>query len=82
MIRELKGLIADYHADYGLVVSWGGFTDPALKEAKEDYFKVRLWDSENLIDSIKENYQNLPENIRTELTLKTIWIPVSEDSEF
>ncbi len=37
VIRELKGLIADYHADYGLVVSWGGFTDPALKEAKEDY---------------------------------------------
>ena len=38
----------------GLVVSLGGFTKDARNKAKEQFFKVRLWDSDDLIEPGKE----------------------------
>ena len=74
-VRELEGVIKNFGADYGLLVSWGGFTPQARNEARKSaYFNVRLWDSEAFIYSLFEHYDQLPASLRAELPLKQIWI--------
>ena len=74
-VRELEGVIKNFGADYGLLVSWSGFTSPAKNEARKSaYFNVRLWDSEAFLNSLFEHYDQLPAALRAELPLKQIWI--------
>ena len=74
-VRELEGVIKNFGADYGLFVSWSGFTSPAKSEARKSaYFNVRLWDSEAFLNSLFEHYDRLPASLRAELPLKQIWI--------
>jgi len=77
-VRELEGVMGRVGADQGLFVSWGGYTDSVMKESRGTYFKVRLWHAEHLIDAILEHYENLPEEIQTELSLKRIWVIVPQ----
>ena len=74
-VRELEGVIKNFGADYGLLVSWGGFTSQGRAEARKSaYFNVRLWDSEAFLASLFEHYDRLPAALRAELPLKQIWI--------
>ena len=74
-VRELEGVIKNFGADYGLFVSWSGFTPPAKSEARKSaYFNVRLWDSEAFLNSLFEHYDQLPASIRAELPIRQIWI--------
>ena len=75
VLRELKGIIKNFGADYGLLVSWGGFTTATRNEARRSsYFNVRLWDSEAFLSALFENYDRLPSAMRAELPLKQIWV--------
>ena len=74
-VRELEGVIKNFGADYGLFVSWSGFTPPAKNEARKSaYFNVRLWDSEAFLNSLFEQYDRLPASLRAELPIRQIWI--------
>ncbi|MBN2229038.1 MAG: restriction endonuclease [Candidatus Thorarchaeota archaeon] len=79
MIRELSGIIKEFGADYALFVSWGGYERSVLKEISTRFFKVRLWDSENLVSEIESNYESLPEDVQKRLPLKRIWTLVPSD---
>jgi restriction system protein len=81
VFRELSGVMDTFGAESGLIVSWGGFRGVVEKEATRQYFKIRLWDSDNLVQMIQENYDKLPEDIQTELPLKRIWILLPEEEE-
>ena len=43
------------------------------KEKARQFFRVRLWDQNELIDQVLENYDKLDEELRAELSLKRIW---------
>ena len=74
VLRELEGIIKNFGADFGLLVSWGGFTGDARSEARKSaYFNVRLWDSESFLNVLFENYDRLPAILKAELPLKQIW---------
>lgn len=73
VLRELKGTMADYRADQGLLVCWGGFKDTLRREARNDYFKIRLWDQQDLLDAIFTHYASFDEDLRAELPLKRVW---------
>ena len=79
--RELNGVINSFGAESGLIVSWGGFQNQVYKEAAREYFKIRLWDADDLVQMIQENYDNLPEDIQTELPLKKIWVLIPQAEE-
>ena len=81
VVRELLGVLPHRRADQGLLVSWGGFTEPASKEANQSYFSLRLWDSERLLQALLDNYERLPPEIQAELPLKRIWTLVPEEDE-
>jgi restriction system protein len=78
VVRELQGVMNQFKADHGLIVSWSGFTPPARKEAQRVYFQIRLWDSDDVLGALFEHYDLLPEDIRAELPLQRQWVLVPE----
>lgn len=79
VLRELQGSMTTFKADQGLLVSWGGFTSETQREARQQYFSLRLWDASNLLAALVQNYDRLPEDLRNDLPLKRIWALVLED---
>ena len=74
VLRELEGIIKNFGADFGLLVSWGGFTGDTKSEARKSaYFNVRLWDSESFLTAVFQNYEQLPAVLKAELPMKQIW---------
>jgi restriction system protein len=72
-MNRLIGSMANVQADQGLLVSWGGFKSTVDRERAAQFFRVRLWDQSSLIDEILVHYDDLDEEIKTELPLKRIW---------
>jgi restriction system protein len=78
VLRELKGTMSDFGADRGLLVCWGGFKETLIREARNGYFKIRLWDQDALLSALFANYDRLDEELRAELPLKRIWTVARE----
>jgi len=79
VLRELQGVMKNFAAEQGLLVSWGGFKDSVHREGRRVFFEIRLWDSDRLIDALLANYEKLPEDMQAELPLKRIWTLVLEE---
>ena len=61
-----------------LLVSWGGFAAPLLKEARHLHFEIRLWDAGEVVANLLRRYDQLSAGIQAELPLKHIWVRVPE----
>ena len=79
--NELRGVMSKFDVHQGLLVSWGGFTKPLNQDARNDFFKVRLWDQGDIVGAILENYERLDDEIKAELPLKRIWVMVNDEIE-
>ena len=80
-IQQFEAVITNSRADYGLFISWGGFTRDAENYAKEKPFKIRLWTSQDLLKELLENYEGLSESWRARLPLKKVWVLDAEALE-
>lgn len=80
-LQGLIGCVADTHAEHGLLVSWSGFKSPVRHRVNELYFRVRLWDRQDILDALFSVYEKLPEEIRAELPLRRIWSIVPEEGD-
>ena len=78
VLRELQGTMKNFGADQGLLVSWGGFAPPLLKEARHLHFEIRLWDAGDVVANLLRRYDQLSPDVQTELPLKRIWVRVPE----
>ena len=78
-LRELQGVMTNFGATRGLLVSWGGFTQAARRDARRLFFQIRLWDSDALVDKITEVYERLPGDVQAELPLRRIWTLVPDE---
>lgn len=72
-LSQLIGTMQTFQAEQGLLVSWGGFKLSVEQQLPAQFFRVRLWDQEALINEILENYDKLDADIRADLPLKQIW---------
>jgi len=79
VLRELQGVMKNFGADRGLFVSWGGFKSSVYQEARTLFFEIRLWDADDLIEALAENYGQLPDDLQAELPLKRVWTLVLEE---
>jgi restriction system protein len=79
VLRELQGVGRNIGADHGLFVSWGGFKQSVVNEARRLYCEMRLWDGGELVERLLENYDRLPDDVQAELPLKRIWTLVPEE---
>lgn len=79
--RELEGVMTRVGAQQGLLVAWGGFTKSALKEANPLFFRLRLWDADDLLDALLEHYERLPETLRAKLPLQRVWMLIQPEGK-
>jgi restriction system protein len=80
-LDQLIGTMQNFHAEQGLLVSWGGFKPTVLRELPAQFFRVRLWDQQTLIDELVMNYDKIDADIRAEIPLKRIWTIATEELE-
>ena len=78
VLREMSGVMERFHADHGLLVGWGGFNQIVRAEAATDYFRVRLWEADDVVRGVEEHYARLPADIRAEIPLKQVWTLVPQ----
>ena len=78
-LDQLGGVMNTVRAEYGLLVSWNGFKDSVAREEGNQFFKIRLWDSTDVINELFENYEKLSPEIKAEIPLKRIWMLSEEE---
>jgi len=80
-LDQLIGTMEKVQAKQGLLVSWGGFKASVDKEEVSQFFRVRLWNQQDLIDQLLMHYDKLDDELRAELPLKRIWTVANIDDE-
>lgn len=81
VFRALQGTMSRFGATQGLLVSWGGFTEAAQREARQHAFKIALWNQSDIVEAIYRTYERLRPEIQAELPLKRVWTLVREEIE-
>ena len=79
VFRELRGVMAKVGAEQGLLVSWGGFNNKAMQEARDAFFSIRIWDQGALLEEIFKYYERFDDELKAELPLKRMWGLVVEE---
>ena len=79
VLQQLNGAIHRYQADQGLLVTFGGVTGPARAYLESQYFNIRVWTMDDIIESIYTHYEALNDELRAKLPLKQIWIPIYKE---
>jgi restriction system protein len=79
-LNGLIGSVTNLGADYGLLVSWSGFTQPVRRKVNDQFFKIRLWSSDDVLEAVFRAYERLPEEIRKSLPLKRTWTLVLDEA--
>jgi len=77
----LIGNMQNFHAEQGLLVSLSGFKQTIEKERASQFFRVRLWSRNDLIENLLAAYDKLDEDLRSELPLKRIWTITNQEEE-
>lgn len=80
-LDQLLGAMSNVGADHGLLVAWGGFKTSVQRELPKQFFRVRLWDSQALVEQLLANYDKLPDELRAEIPLQRIWAVVPPEDE-
>jgi restriction system protein len=81
VLRELQATVTNFGAEYGLLVGWGGFKQSLEAEGKRLFFKIRLWDSADLLSNLFEVYAKLSPELQSKIPLKQIWTLVDSAVE-
>lgn len=82
VLDQLLGTMTNVGAEYGLLVSWGGFKKSFDTERRNQFFKVRFWSRIELLDEFLKCYDRLDDEMKQEIPLKRIWVlDTSEDTE-
>ena len=74
VVSQLNGLVSTHGADYGLLVTWAGLTKPARDAVKHQRFRVKVSESEDVVEAVLRNYEKLPETITERLPLRRVWM--------
>lgn len=80
-LDQLIGAMQNVNAEQGLLVSWAGFKASVDKVVSTQFFRVRLWNQETIIEELMNNYDNLNDTIKAEIPLKRIWTLTVMESE-
>lgn len=78
-LDQLGGVMNNVNAEYGLLVSWSGFKDSVIREEAKQFFRIRLWDSHDVIRELFTNYEKISPSLRAEIPLKQIWMLSEEE---
>ena len=80
VLQQLNGAMHRFQADQGLLVTFGGVTSQARNFLESQYFKIRVWNIDDIIQAIQTHYASLPSDLKAVIPLKQVWIPVSTNA--
>jgi len=80
-LDQLIGAMQNVQAEQGLLVSWTGFKSSVDKDIPIQFFRVRLWNQETIIEELMSNYDKLDDSIKADLPFKRIWTLTVPDTE-
>jgi restriction system protein len=80
VLDSLIGTMQNFNAQFGLLVSWGGFKQSVERERANQFFRVRLWTRDNFISKLLAHHDQLDEVLRSKLPLKRIWTVTRTES--
>ena len=78
VVRELNGVLSTQDADQALLVAWGGVNKNARQELRSQFFRVQVWNADDLLDAVLRNYDKLSDGMRADLPLKRVWTLIEE----
>ena len=78
-LDQLIGAMSNHKAEFGMLVSWGGFKSSVINETANHFFKVRLWSHKDIVQEFLIHYEDLPDDICEMIPLKRIWIMDNKD---
>ena len=74
VVQKLLGAIGGVTgAQHGLLVAFGGINGPAKQVLNNQQFRVKVWDTDELIDNLLAVFENLNEDIASEIPLQRVW---------
>lgn len=74
VLDQLGGVMKNFHADYGLLVSWSGFKSSVINEMAKQFFEIRLWTHKEIIEEFLKHYDQMNDDIKEMIPLKRIWV--------
>lgn len=80
VVTQLHGVMTTHGAEQGLLVAWDGLTKPARDTLKNQALRVRVWQDTDVVNAVLRTYDRLPEDIRTRLPLRRVWMLSESDS--
>jgi restriction system protein len=80
-LDQLIGAMQNVQAEQGLLVSWAGFKSSVDKDIPIQFFRVRLWNQDTIIEELMSNYDKLDDSIKADLPFKRIWTLTVPDTE-
>ena len=75
----LGGVMKNFGAEYGLLVSWSGFKSSVINETAKQFFEIRLWTHKEIIEEFLRYYDQMDDEIKELIPLKKIWVVSNDD---
>ena len=72
-LYQLMGAMQNFNAQKGLLVSWNEVTIQVSDEIPNQAFNLEIWDKNTLVDKLIECYNELSDDIKTQIPLKRSW---------
>lgn len=74
VLDQLGGVMKNFNAEYGLLVSWSGFKSSVINEMAKQFFEIRLWTHKEIIEEFLKYYDKMDDEIKEMIPLKQIWV--------
>lgn len=74
VLDQLGGVMKNFGAEYGLLVSWSGFKSSVINETAKQFFEIRLWTHKEIIEEFLRYYDQTDDEIKELIPLKKIWV--------
>ena len=79
VLDQLGGVMKNFGAEYGLLVSWSGFKSSVINETAKQFFEIRLWTHKEIIEEFLQYYDQMDDEIKELIPLKKIWVVSNDD---
>lgn len=74
VLDQLGGVMKNFGAEHGLLVSWSGFKSSVTNETAKQFFDIRLWTHKEVVEEFLKHYNQMDDEMKTLIPLKKIWI--------
>ena len=79
VLDQLGGVMKNFGAEYGLLVSWSGFKSSVINETAKQFFEIQLWTHKEIIQEFLLYYDQMDAEIKELIPLKKIWVVNTDD---